>query len=138
MVTTEKQRATHRRWMRAHPTNVKKYRQRALKRRHTDRVYRAEYERKHAEILQRGLDYIRASKERPCTDCGYQFHHSAMQFDHRPGTIKLFAIGTKGKTHRIETIQAEIAKCDVVCANCHATRTWVRRTTNPSAFFGRI
>jgi len=44
-----------------------------------------------------------------------------MQFDHVRG-VKSFGIGGR-VTSRVETLAAEIAKCDVVCANCHAERT---------------
>jgi len=63
-----------------------------------------------------------------CADCGYSSHPAALQFDHRPGEIKLFNIGEQvGKRSRA-AIWAEIAKCDVVCANCHNIRTHERRT----------
>ena len=70
-------------------------------------------------------DAVSAFKlERGCADCGYNEHPAALQFDHRPGTVKLFDIarhfGRKG-------MWEEIAKCDVVCANCHAVRTATRR-----------
>ena len=63
-----------------------------------------------------------------CTDCGYNAHAEALEFDHRPGVEKLFNIGEKIGSYSIEKIWAEIAKCDVVCANCHAVRTVSRRT----------
>ena len=59
-----------------------------------------------------------------CVDCGYAAYAEALDFDHRPGEIKLFTIGSQRLAwHRIE---AEMAKCDVVCANCHRHRTKVR------------
>jgi hypothetical protein len=33
-----------------------------------------------------------------------------------------------GHGFSIETLKAEIAKCDLVCANCHRLRTWKRGT----------
>src|SRR5690606_17653975 len=57
-----------------------------------------------------------------CVDCGYRVHAVALHFDHRPGTVKLFGIGN-GANRVWSTVLAEIAKCDVVCANCHADRT---------------
>lgn len=62
-----------------------------------------------------------------CTDCGYKAHASALDFDHMPGHKKLFTIGARPHS-RPEAIWAEIAKCEVVCANCHRVRTWNRGT----------
>ena len=65
--------------------------------------------------------------EQGCVDCGYAEHPAALQFDHLPGEDKLFNIGEQVGNYRVETIWAEIAKCEVVCANCHAIRTTERR-----------
>lgn len=46
-----------------------------------------------------------------------------MQFDHLGD--KLFTISNAGATS-VERLLAEIAKCEVVCANCHAERTYQR------------
>lgn len=62
-----------------------------------------------------------------CADCGYSKHAAAMEFDHRPGTAKLFNIGEKMGAYSRQVLWEEIAKCDVVCANCHAIRTAERR-----------
>lgn len=62
-----------------------------------------------------------------CADCGYAEHPAALEFDHRPGEEKLFNVMEKVGCYSMETIWAEIAKCDVVCANCHAIRTATRR-----------
>ncbi len=38
-------------------------------------------------------EFITSLKDgKPCKDCGRKFHFCAMQFDHRPGTKKLFNI----------------------------------------------
>ncbi len=67
-------------------------------------------------------------KDNPCSDCNQKFHFSAMQWDHRPGTDKVESVsrlmgGYRGR----KIILEEIAKCDLVCANCHSIRTWARR-----------
>ena len=46
-----------------------------------------------------------------------------MDFDHRLGEVKSFVISYAPGRHSLEAITAEIAKCDVVCANCHRLRT---------------
>lgn len=74
------------------------------------------------------LAYIRAAKERPCADCQVQYPYYVMQFDHRPGEIKLFNIGDyASRGHAHARVRTEMAKCAVVCANCHAERTHQRR-----------
>ena len=65
-----------------------------------------------------------AAKARPCADCKGRFDPVCMDFDHHDG--KKFDIGSMN-THAEETLLAEIAKCDVVCANCHRLRTQRRR-----------
>lgn len=62
-----------------------------------------------------------------CADCGYNAHSAALEFDHRPGSIKLFNVGEKIGTWSMTRLMEEIAKCEVVCANCHAVRTESRR-----------
>ena len=61
-----------------------------------------------------------------CVDCGYSEHAVALDFDHRPGEIKLFSIGIKWEGALVPLL-AEIAKCDIRCANCHRVRTAERR-----------
>jgi len=67
---------------------------------------------------------IRGAKNRLCADCGVQYPYYVMQFDHRDRMGKLFTIGSRGPVTSTRRLQAEIAKCDVVCANCHAERTY--------------
>lgn len=57
-----------------------------------------------------------------CTRCGYKEHPAALHFDHRDHTTKAFNISQDPK-RSWESIEKEIAKCDVLCANCHSVRT---------------
>jgi len=66
--------------------------------------------------------------ERGCSDCGYNEYAEALDFDHRPGEVKLYVPAYMPKRLlSMEKIIAEIAKCDVVCANCHRVRTLKRK-----------
>jgi predicted Zn-ribbon and HTH transcriptional regulator len=69
-------------------------------------------------------DMVRTLKARPCADCGLQFAPHQMDFDHRDPASKSFvlAAGRVGLMNE-RRVLAEVAKCDVVCANCHRTRT---------------
>lgn len=76
------------------------------------------------EAAQRAV--IRDAKSRPCADCGGTFHFAAMDFDHVLGTAKAFTV-SGGHKRGAASVLAEIAKCEVVCANCHRLRTFKRR-----------
>lgn len=70
---------------------------------------------------------IRKAKDKPCADCGARYPYYVMQFDHLPGESKNFTIGAAGRIKlAVHRIAAEIRRCDVVCANCHAERTHQR------------
>lgn len=69
---------------------------------------------------------------RGCADCGYSAHPAALDFDHRPGEVKELSIGRQVSNAGIERLLAEVAKCDVVCANCHRVRTIERDQHRPS------
>ena len=77
--------------------------------------------RHHADIL----DQLRSV---PCVDCGGSFPQCAMDFDHRDPTTKVRSVTQMISNASIERILAEVAKCDIVCANCHRLRTFQRRT----------
>lgn len=64
---------------------------------------------------------------RPCYDCGNVFPPECMDWDHRPGTTKHFTISTVLGNAPFDSVVDEIAKCDLVCANCHRVRTQSRR-----------
>ena len=71
---------------------------------------------------------IDEAKSRLCADCKNTFPVVCMDFDHRPGVEKVACVGQLNAWGApIEIILEEIAKCDVVCSNCHRIRTEQRR-----------
>jgi len=78
------------------------------------------------ESVRKKRDFIHKLKDVPCFDCGGRFPYYCMDFDHRAGEVKLFTIG-HSTTKGLQQVLAEIAKCDVVCANCHRKRSHQRR-----------
>lgn len=72
--------------------------------------------------------WIDEIKKQPCMDCGGSYHFAAMDFDHRDGEQKAFNVGNAlGNGYSERTLRDEIAKCDLVCSNCHRVRTYNRR-----------
>lgn len=63
---------------------------------------------------------------RGCADCGYNTHPAALDFDHLPGTQKSVGV-SRLSGFPWEKVEEEIAKCEVVCSNCHRIRTAERR-----------
>lgn len=72
-------------------------------------------------------ELIRKLKEAPCTDCKQSFPYYVMDFDHCRGE-KNFLISQANRRYSDKRILSEIAKCDLVCANCHRIRTFTRNT----------
>lgn len=72
------------------------------------------------------------AKNHPCQDCGQSFPHYVMEFDHVPERgPKQFNI-SRGNTGSSAWL-TELAKCDLVCANCHRARTYERtRAASPA------
>lgn len=103
--------------------------QKAAQRRHYEANRERYIEAAHinrTDRRRRLVAYVRSCKEAPCTDCGQQFHYAAMEFDHVRGD-KVDHVATMAhKGVSLERLQDEIAKCELVCANCHRVRTWAR------------
>ena len=89
----------------------------------TNRKYYYDRARKQKEYL---LEVMAKKKSTPCIDCGIQYSPWIMQFDHVRGNKinNVAALVAKGSLRKL---LEEIDKCDVVCSNCHANRTYLRR-----------
>ena len=63
-------------------------------------------------------------KRVPCMDCDGSFPPACMDFDHRDPASKVDGVTRMVNANlSLDRILAEIAKCDLVCANCHRIRT---------------
>ena len=97
-----------------HPYNVRYYARN--RERELDRVVR----RQRATI-----EFLRTLRQVPCLDCKRMFLPHQMDFDHRDPASKDFGITwSQAMLAPRSRLLQELAKCDVVCANCHASRTY--------------
>lgn len=62
-----------------------------------------------------------------CTDCALPHPPHRLDFDHLPGQPKFEGV-SQLRTRRWSDARVlqEIAKCELVCANCHRDRTFLR------------
>ncbi len=75
------------------------------------------------EIAKFLIDYKESSG---CSDCGGKYPYWVLDLDHIRD--KEFNIsGYRHFTASLEKVKEEVRKCEVVCANCHRTRTYVRQ-----------
>lgn len=88
------------------------------------RVHWRKLKKDHADRTRAVLQSIKENT--PCTDCGKKYPYYVMEFDHvHKKSDKVSAISSRSRLYVLN----ELAKCDVVCANCHRIRTYTR---NPS------
>lgn len=71
--------------------------------------------RKRKRLKQKAVVY----KGGCCEKCGYDKCLGALQF-HHPDDNKEFNVSARGNTHSWERVKAEVDKCELLCANCHA------------------
>lgn len=92
------------------------------------------YYREHKELaLQQQRDrrqltrkYVMEVKTKAiCADCQIDYPHYILQFDHVSGD-KIGDVCNLAREGNMDKLIAEIAKCEIVCGNCHAHRTWMR------------
>lgn len=108
----------------------------------TRQAYMKEYSKKHYEenierykaraaasnkkLRLRNRDFIKEIKEsNPCMDCGEFYPYYVMHFDHiydKNGSVSDLSRASSS----LDRIQKEIDNCELVCANCHAERTYSR------------
>lgn len=97
-----------------------------------NKPYYLERNKRHVQQVQA---YIREVKEQPCTDCKRSYPYYVMDFDHVRG--KRYNVSFIARFGSLEMARTEIAKCDLVCANCHRERTHqrqrARRESNPES-----
>jgi len=75
------------------------------------------------------------AKSKPCMDCGGMFPAECMDFDHVRGE-KTTTVGALSN-HSDKRFWAEVAKCDLICSNCHRIRTWKRGIVRKGKRIGR-
>src|SRR5690349_10440895 len=92
--------------------------------------YQRDYEKRNRERLsaekkirrKEQRDFIWQAKSVPCADCGIQYDPWIMDFDHVRGEKKYNLNRLMQISVNYQTIRDEIAKCEVVCSNCHRAR----------------
>ena len=77
--------------------------------------------RKTAKMRDRArcVEIVAELKGRPCTRCGGSFPAVAMDLHHPDPTNKSENVSRLVRDGRLSALIAEIAKCEVLCANCH-------------------
>lgn len=109
-----------------------------------DKAKQAEYARKHYErntakvkaaarkhtTAQRKIlrAVIADAKRKPCATCGNNYPSVCMDFDHRKKNKTRTVSDMARRAVSVERLKEEMAKCEVVCSNCHRIRTHVLGT----------
>ena len=82
-------------------------------------------DRKREEARKYVWDYL---SRKTCVDCG-EYDPLVLTFDHVRGNKKMNVSQMVNQGYSFEAIREEMAKCEVVCNNCHLRREKKRRNT---------
>jgi len=56
-----------------------------------------------------------------CIKCGYKKNLSALHFHHKEEFKKSISLDSRNlSNHRMDLIEKEVLKCELLCSNCHA------------------
>lgn len=77
------------------------------------------------EYHERRVAFVEEAKAGHCVDCGQSYPPYVMDFDHVRGE-KVADVNHLRNRSSWQRLAEEIAKCDLVCANCHRERTHQR------------
>ena len=73
-------------------------------------------------------EVIHLKESKPCMDCQRKYPYYVMDFDHRDPSTKIDGIARLIRSDGLKAVMREIAKCDLVCSNCHRVRTYTRQS----------
>ena len=71
------------------------------------------------ERKKKAVDYLGGK----CEHCGFDSHYSALHFHHKNPEEKV-AVWSKMRLWSWDKTKAELDKCQLLCANCHAITHW--------------
>ena len=97
-----------------------------------NKTYYKEKARAYDKIYYERVDaFLNAYKSTtPCTDCKQSYNSWVMDFDHLdPATKEDNVSDLRQRKISLKRIKTEIAKCELVCSNCHRERTHKRLCT---------
>ena len=97
-------------------------RARLARRKHYEKN-KPQYYRNNQIKRERMRAYINKCKDVPCGDCGKKYPSYVMDFDHTDRSNKLYRMSALYNVMSWKKMLQEIAKCEVVCANCHRERS---------------
>ena len=110
-----------RRWRRSNPDKVLRYRDRNKFWISKNQEKTRKWSRQYARQFKAYLVSLRGGR---CKDCKQKFPSCCFHFDHRVPAKKGFTIST---CLSLPKVLKELKKCDMICANCHALRTFNSR-----------
>lgn len=88
---------------------------------------KASYKGRAKERRRETREFIRSLKHnKKCVDCKKPHPYWRMDFDHLDGKVSKLSSPEVGQWS-MERILAEVAKCELVCSNCHRDRTHFRQ-----------
>lgn len=64
-------------------------------------------------------DHVIAERGGSCERCGNEYPPVVFDFHHRDPSEKRFSIGSAMGNRSWDELMEEVAKCDLLCANCH-------------------
>lgn len=67
-------------------------------------------------------------EESGCVDCKTKYPYYILHFDHLPQFEKTTELSKMVAIANVAQILEEVAKCEVVCSNCHSERSHQRRS----------
>lgn len=99
------------------PEDIKKYREANKEKLAAQAAIR------HQNRKRNNKQYVRNIKSTtPCTDCKVEYPYYVMDFDHITED-KTMEVSVLMRTGGFVTLKEEIAKCEIICPNCHALET---------------
>lgn len=86
-------------------------------------VYKQDTADRRWQLRANGLQRIMEHAKDGCVECGEK-DFRCLEFDHIDPSTKLYNVGQMAsRGYSIKKIDAEVAKCRIICANCHRKHT---------------